>query len=87
MLVDLDDTGRCPTAATCAGCGTGQGELTVVTAGSGAGVLCVSLCPDCLTDDLAVPGPAAARGVAEHCGHLDIALSDMDAVLESGWSW
>lgn len=93
-LVDLDDTGRCPTDSACAGCGVPAGEgvgggLVVVTAGTGVGVVCLSLCPACCEAGR-VPRMAvvtAALAAVEHCEHLGIDLDQMAAVMESGWDW
>lgn len=94
MVIDLDNTDRCPTGPACAGCGAGAGagagDLVVVTADSGmSGVLCLTLCPVCIDAEQTRPmvPVAAALAVAAHCEHLGIDLDQMAKAVGSGWDW
>ncbi|MEA5366118.1 hypothetical protein VA596_41780 [Amycolatopsis sp., V23-08] len=90
---DLDDTTNCPIGRSCTGCDTETG-LTVVTAVTQVGILCVTICGLCA--ELGnLPGlacSAAAMQVLDHCGHLDIDLDEMAAAIaaepveaDTGW--
>jgi hypothetical protein len=76
MRADLDDTSRCPSGDRCEGCGVTE-ELTVCTASTGAGVMCLTLCPSCLPPAMAPV--TAALLVGAHCEHLGIDLDEMAA--------
>ena len=80
--LDVDDTGSCPVAVSCAGCGARR-DLAVATAGTPLGVFCLTLCGSCAeTGELPHHSFVLAAGaVMEHCDHLDCDLDEMAAVL------
>jgi hypothetical protein len=70
MVMNLDDTSRCPVGPECEGCGR-LDELAVSTADTSVGLLCVTLCDACeAVEVLPVFSPAeeAAR-IREHGAH------------------
>lgn len=83
--IDLDDTSRCPCGHRCEACGTEHGDLTVTTAHTPLGVMCVTLCPDCLASGIAPPVAitTAVRLVGQHCEHLGIDVDQMAAELDA----
>jgi hypothetical protein len=82
-LVNLDDITNCPLGHRCEACGSERDDLLVDTAGTGMGVLCLTLCPPCASSDVAPPVSVttAARLVLQHCEHLGIDPDQMAAAL------
>lgn len=83
--MDLYDASRCPVAERCESCGAGAG-LTVATAHTPIGVLCVTLCGDCEDANKLPPIRAwsvAAERIGDHCVHLGIDLDQAAALLEA----
>lgn len=80
----LDDTARCPEAATCATC-EGTTDLAVATVETTVGVYCTTLCGRC-GEAGNMPRPpswtAAIGLVMAHCDHLGIDADEMAALLE-----
>lgn len=77
-MIDLDDTTRCPTDIRCASCRQ-RGDLTICTLATPIGVLCRSLCQDCI-DDQSTPRLSLRQAVTlvmRHCKHLGIDLDEM----------
>jgi hypothetical protein len=82
-MIDLDRTDACEHAARCAGCGASDG-LTVQTATTPVGVICLTLCPSC-TDAGKLPRLGMAEAVnmsCEHCRHLGITADEMAAAMD-----
>jgi hypothetical protein len=81
--VDLDDISGCPRGHRCESCGTEHGDLAVTTAHTPLGVMCVTLCPDCLASGIAPPVAigTAVRLVGQHAEHLGIDVDQMAAAL------
>jgi hypothetical protein len=77
MVMNLDDTSRCPVGPECEGCGR-LDELAVSTADTSVGLLCVTLCDACeAVEVLPVFGAAEATiRVLEHGEHVGV---DIDA--------
>ena len=84
VVMNLDDTSRCPVGVRCESCGTEGGNLEVETARSLLGVMCLTLCRRCAAFDDLVPVAVgtAVRLVAQHAGHLGIDLDEMAAAME-----
>lgn len=82
--LDLDDTSRCPLGHRCESCGVERDDLTVATATTPLGVLCLTLCPRCASATTAPPvGVGTAnRLVLAHCEHLGIDADQMAAAME-----
>lgn len=82
---DLDDVSRCPRGHRCESCGDEHAELTVTTAHTPLGVMCVTLCPDCLASGIVPPVAigTAVRLVGQHCVHLGIDVDQMAAALDA----
>jgi len=83
--VDLDDTSNCPVGFRCESCGD-AGGITVATASTAVGVLCLSLCPRCSSSTVAPPVAVgtAVRLVMQHCTHLGIDADEMAAAMNKG---
>ncbi len=88
--VDLDSTERCDQDDQCEGCSNSV-TLEVVTLETAVGVLCATLCRNCV--DAAELGTvpvrfrsfvAASERVCAHCGHLGIDLDQMAALMAAG---
>lgn len=75
--VDPDDTSHCPVGPVCEACESANPE--VVTASSAVGIICVTLCGDCLDEGQLAPLSvnAAVRRCLEHAGHLDCTVDDL----------
>ncbi|MQA63908.1 MAG: hypothetical protein GEU86_21135 [Actinophytocola sp.] len=77
-MIDLDDTTSCPLATRCASW-RGCSDLRVCTLMTPIGVLCRTLCADCVNDKRAPR--LSIRKVTElvirHCEHLGIDLDEM----------
>lgn len=84
--VGLDNTDDCPLGHRCECCGTACEKLTVTTATTSHGVLCLTTCPRCARSTHTPPGAVstAARLVGQHCQHLGITLDEMAAAMEAG---
>lgn len=84
--VDPNDTSRCPLGVRCESCGVERADLTVETATTPLGVLCLTLCPRCAAADMAPPIAVgtAARLVGQHCEHLGIDLDEMSEAMQRG---
>jgi hypothetical protein len=82
-VTDLDRTDNCPKGHRCESCGTEHAELTVRTARTPLGVMCLTLCPRCARSDCVPPVSVgtAARLVGQHYGHLGITDDDAEAIL------
>lgn len=76
--VDPDDTSRCPVAPYCATCGSPD-ALTVVSAGTPVGIICVTVCHPCadIGDLPRYSVPGAVRRCLEHAGHLGCTVDDL----------
>ncbi len=83
--IDLDDTTNCPTGFRCESCGD-IGAITVATALTAVGVLCVSLCERCSSSTVTPPVAVgtAVRLVMQHCAHLGIDADQMAAAMDEG---
>jgi hypothetical protein len=77
MVMNLDDTSRCPVGRECESCGR-LDELAVSTVDTPAGVICMTVCDACeLLAVLPVLSPAEeAASVREHGKHVGF---DVDA--------
>ncbi|GAA4554376.1 hypothetical protein [Pseudonocardia xishanensis] len=86
MSPNLDDTSRCPLGHRCESCGTAPDDLSVATATTALGVLCVTLCPSCARSPHSprVTLGTAQRFVLQHAGHLGIDLDQMAAAMQEG---
>lgn len=84
--VDLDRTDDCPLGHRCESCGVEGDDLTVATAGTPLGTLCLTLCPRCRAAKMAPPIAVgtANRLVLAHCAHLGITCDEMAAALDEG---
>lgn len=82
--INLDDTTNCPLGHRCESCGAAGDRLTVQTATTAVGVLCLTLCPRCAASDVAPPVPVATavRLVMQHCQHLGIDADQMAAAMD-----
>lgn len=82
--IDLHDTSNCPLGHRCESCGTAGEKLTVKTATTAVGILCVTLCPTCAASSVAPPVGllAAVRFVAQHCMHLGVEADQMAAEID-----
>lgn len=80
-MTDLDDTTNCPVGFRCESCGD-TGGITVSTAATPLGVLCLSLCRRCAASTVAPPITVhtAARLVGQHCQHLGIDVDEAAAL-------
>ncbi|WP_103384234.1 hypothetical protein [Pseudonocardia dioxanivorans] len=80
--VDLHDTTGCPLGVRCESCGREAADLTVGTADTPLGVLCLTLCSRCAVPNIAPPIAVgtAVRLAAQHCQHLGITLDEMAAI-------
>lgn len=83
VIIDLDDTTQCPLDEACAACGT-TADLDVATYGAQGlgGVMCVTVCRDCVSRPPRMAVVVAANRVAHHCEHLGIDLDRMAAIVE-----
>ena len=83
MSIGLYETSGCPLGHRCESCGAESSDLSVATASTPLGVLCLTLCPRCAGSTVAPPVSVgtAFRLVAQHCGHLGIDLDEMAAQL------
>lgn len=81
--LDLDDTDACERARDCANCGN-RDVLTVRTATTAVGVVCLTLCPSCIeAGDLPRLGAVQAVHMSlAHCQHLGITADDMQAAMD-----
>lgn len=75
----LHRTDTCPLGHRCESCGAERDDLTVATATTPLGVLCLTLCPRCAhsADPPPIAAATAARLVGHHCAHLGITVDDM----------
>ncbi len=82
--IDLDDITNCPTGHRCESCGAAGNGVTVQTATTPLGVMCLSLCPRCSASSVAPPVAVgtAVRLVYQHAGHLGIDLDEMAAAMD-----
>ncbi|RZQ62250.1 hypothetical protein [Amycolatopsis suaedae] len=82
--MDLDNTTNCPLGAQCQLCHSVD-NLGVATFTTPLGVLCCTVCADCVNSDIrisvALPVIVAMTYVAEHCEHLGIGIDDMASAL------
>ena len=78
MVMNLDDTTRCPVGPECESCGRTD-ELAVSTADTPAGVLCMTLCDACeVTGVLPILSPAEETArVLEHGQHVGVDVDQM----------
>jgi hypothetical protein len=83
-MIDLDDVMRCPLGVRCEACGAERDDLSVCTAWTPLGVLCLTMCPRCASASMAPPVAVgtAVRLVGQHCAHLGIDLDQMAAALD-----
>lgn len=81
-MIDLDDTGSCPTTSACEGCGI-DNHLDLATVETPLGVACITLCASCARGSgFRWTVTYAAIRVGQHCEHLGIDLDQMAASLE-----
>ncbi len=87
--VDLDDTTSCPQASSCFSCTEvhDDDQLAVATYAvaytTPVGVVCVTMCGDCVETGPDLHGWGAAAEMAlEHAGHLGINADEMGALME-----
>jgi len=82
--VNLDDITNCPLGHRCESCGTAGNGVTVQTATTPLGVLCLTLCPRCAVSTAAPPLAVGTvvRLVMQHCMHLGIDADQMAAAME-----
>lgn len=86
MTITLDDITRCPVADQCATC-AGTNDLSVATAETPVGVLCLTLCRVCVDDGERLPVMSFPRAIdlsLLHCGHLGIDADEMARLMEQG---
>lgn len=83
--VDLDDTTNCPQASSCFACTEvhDDDQLAVATYTTPVGVVCVTMCGDCVETGPDLSGWGGAVELAlEHCGHLGITGDEAAALIE-----
>lgn len=82
--VDLDDTTNCPLGHRCESCGAAGNGVTVQTATTPLGVLCLTMCPRCSRSTVAPPLAVGTvvRLVMQHCEQLGIDADEMAAAMD-----
>lgn len=81
--LDPDDTSACPIAEKCEVCRDGE-LLTVVTALTTLGLICLTTCDHCARGPVpALSVSEAMRRVERHAVHLDAGLDEISAALEA----
>ncbi len=80
--LDLDDTSSCNPASKCSLCNA-RGQLSVKTATTLVGVICLTLCAGCVAAGRSPrlsPAQAAVMSL-EHCQHLGITADAMAELM------